>query len=179
MGRSSDDFPKTEPDQGLCASISAPCSLACTTHVPCMYLACTSHEPGLHLPITWLVPGLYLPCTWLWRSFGVPFGGFARPFFILHSSFCIRPRAFTISHPNTTPLPRAPRGGLGGTLDKPWTCPGTIEPPQTPVFDQPSLSRPLSCGISSAERLSCEAGIWSALARRLRPCGPCSAQLDL
>jgi len=29
-----------------------------------------------------------------------------------------------------------------GTLDKPWTCPGTIEPSQTPVFDQPHLSRP-------------------------------------
>jgi hypothetical protein len=24
----------------------------------------------------------------------------------------------------------------GGTLDKPWTCPGTIEPSQTRVFDQ-------------------------------------------
>src|SRR5208283_778311 len=28
----------------------------------------------------------------------------------------------------------------GGTLDKPWTYPGTIEPPPTPVFDQPHLS---------------------------------------
>ena len=34
----------------------------------------------------------------------------------------------------------APSGWSGGTLDKPWTCPGTIEPLPTPVFDQPHLS---------------------------------------
>jgi hypothetical protein len=28
-----------------------------------------------------------------------------------------------------------------GTPDKPWTYPGTIEPPQAPVFDQPGLSK--------------------------------------
>ena len=39
---------------------------------------------------------------------------------------------------NSPPAP--PWGWSGGSLDKPWTCPGTIEPPQTPVFDQPDLS---------------------------------------
>ena len=31
----------------------------------------------------------------------------------------------------------------GGTLDKPWTCPGTMEPAQTLIFDQPHLSSSL------------------------------------
>src|ERR1017187_5284633 len=44
-------------------------------------------------------------------------------------------------------LPAAPSGWSGGTLDIPWTCPIPIEPHQTPVFDQPSLSGPLSYGI--------------------------------
>src|ERR1039457_1144875 len=33
-----------------------------------------------------------------------------------------------------------PSGRSGGTLDMPWTCPGTIEPSPNPVFDQPRLS---------------------------------------
>ncbi len=37
----------------------------------------------------------------------------------------------------------APSWRSGGTLDKPWTCSGTIEPPPTPVFDQPHLSNSL------------------------------------
>ena len=71
-----------------------------------------------------------------------------------------------------------PSGWSGGTLDISWTCAGTIEPPQTPVFDQPSLSRPLSGGISVAERFRCGAALWWAAARSLRLCGPCSAKLD-
>jgi hypothetical protein len=42
---------------------------------------------------------------------------------------------------NSPPSP--PSRWSGGTLDKPWTCPGTIEPSQTPVFDQPHLSSSL------------------------------------
>ncbi len=42
---------------------------------------------------------------------------------------------------NSSPAPAS--GWSGGTLDKPWTCPGTIEPAPTPVFDQPYLSRKL------------------------------------
>jgi hypothetical protein len=48
--------------------------------------------------------------------------------------------------------PGPPSGWSGGTLDIPWTCPIPIEPPQTPVFDQPSLSKSLFSGISAAER---------------------------
>jgi hypothetical protein len=72
--------------------------------------------------------------------------------------------------------PAPPPGWSGGTLDKPWTCPGTIEPPQTPVFDQPSLFRPLSCDISAAERFRCGPDLRSAGAQSLRPGGPCLAK---
>ena len=56
--------------------------------------------------------------------------------------FCIHHSSFFILH--------SPQG----TLDILWTCPIPIEPPQNPIFDQPSLSRPLSCGISAAERFN-------------------------
>jgi hypothetical protein len=46
-------------------------------------------------------------------------------------------------HPEYNSPSAAPWGWSGGTLDKPWTCPGTIEPSPTPVFDQPHLSSPL------------------------------------
>ncbi len=38
----------------------------------------------------------------------------------------------------------SPSGASGGTLVPPWTCAGTIEPPQTTVFDQPHLSSSLN-----------------------------------
>src|ERR1035437_7420691 len=76
--------------------------------------------------------------------------------------------------------PRAPVSGWsGGTLDILWTCPGTIEPPETPIFDQPGLSNSLCCGISATERFRCGAELWSAGIRRLRLCGTCSGKLDL
>ena len=75
---------------------------------------------------------------------------------LLHSSFFLLPspqcgfaRFFCIHHSSFLIL-HSPQG----ILDKPWTCPGTIAPPQTPVFEQPSLSRPLSRGISTAERFN-------------------------
>ena len=71
---------------------------------------------------------------------------------------------------NSPPAP--PSGWSGSTLDKPWTCPGTIEPPQTPVFDQPSLFRPLSCGLSAAEGFTRGADPRSEAARGLRLCEP-------
>jgi hypothetical protein len=69
---------------------------------------------------------------------------------------------------NSPPPP--PSGWSGGTLDKPWTSSGTIEPSQSLVSDQPSLSRPLSGGIPAAERFRCGAALWSAGARSLRLC---------
>jgi hypothetical protein len=80
------------------------------------------------------------------------------------------------SEHNSPPSP--PSRWSGGTLDKPWTCPGTIEPPQITVFDQPRLSRPLSCGISATERIRRGAALWSAGTGNCRLCGPCSAILD-
>jgi hypothetical protein len=91
---------------------------------------------------------------------------------LLHSSFFLLPspqcgfaRFFCIHHSSFLIL-HSPQG----ILDKPWTCPGTIAPPQTPVFEQPSLSRPLSCGISAAERFRCATALWSADACSLRLC---------
>ena len=59
------------------------------------------------------------------------------------SRFRVRCSASTISLPNPSPLPRLPRGGLGAPWTNPGHGPGTIEPPQTPVFDQPRLSSSL------------------------------------
>ena len=84
---------------------------ACTSQVPPMHLAYTSQSPPKHLACTSHAPRMYLAL-----------GGFARHFFIHNSSFCLRPRVFTISLPNTTPLPRLPWGGLGA----PWTNPGHV-----------------------------------------------------
>ncbi len=53
--------------------------MACTTHVPRMYLACTWLAPGLHLACTSHVPRMYLAL-----------GGFAPPFCIRHSAFDLR-----------------------------------------------------------------------------------------
>jgi hypothetical protein len=72
-----------------------------------------------------------------------------------------------------------PSGWSGDTLDKPLTCPATIEPPQPHVFDQPSLSIPLSDGIFVAERFRHGADLWSAGAVSLRLCGLCRAIFDL
>ena len=71
------------------------------------------------------------PPWWLWGRIDVALPG--------RSRFEIQGSTFTISLPNPTLLSRLPRSGLG----VPWTCPATVEPPQTPIFDQPDLFRPL------------------------------------
>ena len=97
------------------------------------------------------------------------------------SRFGVRGSMFRVYHkpPEYTSSPASPAGRSGGTLDIPWTCPGTIEATQTPVFDQPSLSRPLSSGISATERLRSGRDLWSVGAGGLRFCGPCGAKLVL
>jgi hypothetical protein len=88
----------------------------------------------------------------------VALGGFAGHFFILHSAFYLRPAValgrlwepFPPFHHSSFLILHSPQG----TPDVPWTCPIPIEPPQNPVFHQPSLSRPLSHGISTAERFN-------------------------
>ena len=118
-----------------------------------------------------ILPSAFAP-VWLWSA--LP--GFARSaasistfYFLLsafasqrpcpaflHSAFCILHSPERVPHkPSEYNSPPAlPSGWSGGTLVPPWTCPIPIEPPQTPVFDQPSLSRPLSRGISTAERFN-------------------------
>ena len=72
-------------------------------------------------------------------------GGFARPFCILHSAFCLLPSlpGAHHKHPEYNSHPSPPSWWSGGTLDKLWTCSSTIELPQAPVFDQPHLSSAL------------------------------------
>src|ERR1017187_1772934 len=96
------------------------------------------------------------------------------------SKFKVQGSRFGVYHKPSeyNPPPAPPSGWSGGTLDKPWTCPIPIEPPQTPVIDQPSLSIPLSFGIFAAKRLKCAADLWAAGAWNLRLCGPSSAELD-
>src|ERR1017187_2041134 len=96
------------------------------------------------------------------------------------SRFKVQGSRFGVYHKPSeyNPPPAPPSGWSGGTLDKPWTCPIPIEPPQTPVIDQPSLSIPLSFGIFAAKRLKCAADLWAAGAWNLRLCGPSSAELD-
>ena len=120
-------------------------------------------------------PGFRVACEWLgggsgWLFSAIPHSALRNP----HS-----PQGVSHKHPEYNSPPAPTSGWSGGTLDKPWTCPGTIEHLQTPVFDQLSLSRPLSCGISAAERFGCGADLWSGGPRKLRLCGPCSAKPDL
>jgi hypothetical protein len=66
------------------------------------------------------------------------------------SRFDVRGSKFSVFHKpfeyNSPPVPLW--GWSGGPLVPPWTCPIPIDPPQTPVFDQPGLSKSLSCGSS-------------------------------
>ena len=67
------------------------------------------------------------------------------------SRFEVRGSRFGSNHKHpesNSPLPPPP-GWSGGTLDKPWTYPGTIEPLADPVFDQACLSKSVP-GRSSA-----------------------------
>jgi hypothetical protein len=45
-----------------------------------------------------------------------------------------------------------PSAWSGGTLDKPWTYPGTIDHPQSPIFKQASLSKSESASSASGSR---------------------------
>jgi hypothetical protein len=98
--------------------------------------------------------------------------GFALCFIIHHSSFCLPPAWLCQAvrwwksdvgcwllgarhkySKYTPPLP--PRSGWsGGTLVPPWYLPIPIDSPQTPIFNQASLSKSLSCGFSAVKRCS-------------------------
>jgi hypothetical protein len=80
----------------------------------------------------------------------VALSDFGRLIKVRSSRFEVQSSVFPISLPNTIPLPRLPGAGLGA----PWTYPGTIDPPQTTVFDQPGLSKSLSGGAATAKRSS-------------------------
>ena len=104
------------------------------------------------LAINRLWGGFDVALMWLWGRIGCVSA------FILHPSafapvwlrvalvgnsrFEVRGSKFGVDHkPSEYNSPPARTSGWsGGTLDKPWTYPGTIEPSQRLVFDQPHLS---------------------------------------
>jgi hypothetical protein len=122
-------------------------------------------RPGWKLPAAalprWrpLQGGLGVALGSHWGGFDVDLGGFVCSFCILHSSFCLRPSValpglsrfkvrcskFGLQHqqPEYNSPSAPPSGWSGGTLDKPWTSPSTVDPAQAPIFDQPHLSRSL------------------------------------
>jgi hypothetical protein len=79
------------------------------------------------------------------------------------SQFEVRGSRFGANHKHpesNSPLP-PPSGWSGGTLDKPWTYPGTIEPLEDPVFDQARLSKSVPGRSSAGKRCaSLDVGGW-------------------
>ena len=79
------------------------------------------------------------------------------------SRFEVQGSKYRIDHKHSQyspPLP-PPSGWSGGTLDNPWTYPGTIDHLPSPLFEQASLSRSVSCGFSALWRYpGLEVGSW-------------------
>jgi hypothetical protein len=79
------------------------------------------------------------------------------------SKFEVQGSRFRVRHKHPeykSPLP-PPSGWSGGGLVPPWTCPGTIDPPQDPIFDQAGLSKSVACGSSTVQRRpGLEVGSW-------------------
>ena len=129
------------------------------------------------MALRWLWGGYPLAINTLWGGIDVALGGLRdlRPRFLL-SAFCFRfgrpCRVFQGSRfevqgsifglyyksPESNSPPTLPSGWSGGTLDKLWTCTGTIAPPQTPAFDQPHLSSSLY----APQRSACADGVLPA-----------------
>jgi hypothetical protein len=115
-------------------------------------VALWSHWGSFGVAIGCLSTGFDVALMWLWAALRSPLsgfrfqhfsfclsvalGGFAPPFDVGSWMFDAGCSVLTISVPNTTSLSRLPRGGLGA----PWTYPGTIDHPQSPIFKQVSLS---------------------------------------
>jgi hypothetical protein len=92
------------------------------------------------------------------------------------SAFRSRPSSLHHKHPEYNPPSAPPSGWSGGTLDIPWTCPIPIEPPQTPVFDQPSLSNS-GCTLSADTRCGAQAATGGSGQQDLTACGATSCSL--
>jgi hypothetical protein len=89
-----------------------------------------------------------------WRGLGSAVQG---------SRFRVQGSRFRVHHKNTeyNSPPAPPSGWSGGTLDIPWTYPGTIDQPQDLIFDQARLSKSVSCDFSAVPRCSgLDVGCW-------------------
>jgi len=110
--------------------------------------------PQLHgntaefLPTLLLFPGSEVALRSHWCGFwrhcpATPHSAFRAP-------YC--PHVVPHKHPEYNPPLPQPAGWSGGTLDIPWTNPGTIHPLPDPVFDQARLSESASCDPFAGER---------------------------
>ena len=107
-----------------------------------------------------------LACTRLWGSLVWP----CPP--SQGSMFEVRGSELGVHHkPSEYDWPPAPPSGWsGGPLDKPWTCPGTIEHPKGSHFNQASLSKSRSCGFSALKRCpGLDVGCWMLDVRPTSP----------
>jgi len=98
---------------------------------PCITPVCPLYAPCIEYACSWPAGGF----EWLWPA-------------DQGSKLKVRSSEFSVSHKSSeyNSPPEPPGCWSGGTLDIPWTHPGTIDPPQTAVFDQRGLSKSLSGG---------------------------------
>jgi hypothetical protein len=106
-------------------------------------------------------PPLFLLSTFCFLP--LPGVGLSGPFDVECWMFDVGCWMFGIHHKHpeyNVPLP-PPSGWSGGTLVPPWTYPGTIDPPLTPLFDQARLFKSVSSGFSVAQPyLGLDVGSW-------------------
>ena len=120
-------------------------------------VALGSHWGGFGVPMRWLSTRFGVALMWLWVA-----GPVARLIsaFCFHllvalpglSRFKVRGSKFGLQHqqPEYNSPSAPPPGWSGGTLDKPWTSPGTVDPAQAPIFDQPLIQVAPSAATSAA-----------------------------
>jgi hypothetical protein len=161
-------LPSSFPPRWLCWRFQLACRWLCTPSVQYPY---TMRTPSVH-HINGLAGGFEVACEWLQPAFAILHSAFCILPWLRHGSgpnprrrllegrrSKVKGRGLKFAagcwmsdvgcfslldkSPEYSPPPALPSGWSGGTLDKPWTCPGTAEPAQTTVFDQPHLSSSL------------------------------------
>ena len=154
----------------------------------------TPAPPAERLPTPWLAGGFRVALGWLWGAYRLAsnrlWGGFDGALMWLWMALMAACPAFRCwkldvgcwmfgiqhKHPEYNSPSAPPSERSGGTLDKLWTCLGTIEPPQPPVFDQPGLSQSLPYGVATKSIRSLDSGPEQSEAMsKFSPQNPCSS----
>jgi hypothetical protein len=122
--------------------------MACTSHVPglsvalwepwgSLGMALVEPEGGLGVAFGSQSVGYQMALGWLYGGFGWPCPAFRG------SKFEVGGPKFGVHHQHSeynSPIP-PPSGWSGGTLVSPWTYPIPVAHPQSPLFNQASLSK--------------------------------------